>query len=79
MTQSQPSSGNDLFRGTWWSTSARVFLEVPAARCQGLLDPWGEDYRVFLKQNHSVYTVIITVNHSVIWIKKIRPKAGITV
>ena len=42
-------------------------------------DPRGQVARVFFKQNHSVYTVIITVNHSVIWIKKIRPKAGITV
>ena len=39
MTQSQPSSGNVLFRGTWWTTSARAFLEVPVARCQGLLGP----------------------------------------
>ena len=39
MTQSQPSYGSDLFRGPWWFTSARVFLEGPVARCQGLLDP----------------------------------------
>ena len=39
MTQSQPSYGSDLFRGPWWFTSARAFLEGPVARCQGLLDP----------------------------------------